>query len=52
LAIQAFPRRQLPLPRIYGFKKRPEMGENDLYKQAGTKAFYLFRFALAADQGD
>lgn len=34
----------------YGFKKRPEMGENDLYKQGWNEGFTYCRFAIAADQ--
>jgi len=37
---------------IYGFKKRPEMGENDLYKQGWNEGFTYCRFALASDQSN
>ncbi len=37
---------------IYGFKKRPEMGENDLYKQGWNEGFTYCRFAMAADQSN
>ena len=35
---------------IYGFKKRPEMAENDLYKGGWNDGFTYCRFAIAADQ--
>jgi hypothetical protein len=37
---------------VYGFKKRPEMGENDLYKQGWNEGFTYCRFAIAADQSN
>lgn len=33
---------------MFGFKKRPEMGENDQYKQGWNEGFTYCRFALAA----
>jgi hypothetical protein len=36
----------------FGFKKRPEMGENDQYKQGWNEGFTYCRFAMAADQSD
>lgn len=35
---------------VYGFKKRPEMIENDLYKQGWNEGFTYCRYAIAADQ--
>ncbi len=35
---------------IYGFKKRAEMMDNDLYKQGWNEGFTYCRFAMAADQ--
>ncbi len=34
---------------LYGFKKRPEMGNNEMYKQAWNEGFTYCRFALASD---
>lgn len=34
---------------MYGFKKRPEMGSNELYKQAWNEGFTYCRFALARE---
>ena len=37
---------------MYGFKKRPEMGANDLYKQGWNEGFTYCRFSLdAAEKG-
>lgn len=33
---------------LYGFKKRPEMGNNELYKQAWNEGFTYCRFSYAA----
>jgi len=33
---------------MYGFKKRPEMGANDLYKQGWNEGFSYCRFSIAA----
>ena len=33
---------------IYGFKKRPEMGANDLYKQGWNEGFTYCRFTSGA----
>lgn len=33
---------------MFGFKKRPEMGENDQYKQGWNEGFTYCRFALAS----
>lgn len=35
---------------LYGFKKRPEMGNNELYKQAWNEGFTYCRFSYAATQ--
>jgi len=32
---------------MYGFKKRPEMGSNDQYKQGWNEGFTFCRFSLA-----
>ncbi len=32
----------------FGFKKRPEMGNNELYKQAWNEGFSYCRFTMAA----
>ena len=37
---------------IYGFKKRPEMGANDLYKQGWNEGFTYCRFALNSVKED
>ncbi len=37
---------------MYGFKKRPEMGNNELYKQAWNEGFTYCRFTIARDGGD
>jgi hypothetical protein len=37
---------------VYGFKKRPEMEQNDLYKQGWNEGFTYCRYAMAADQAD
>ncbi len=34
---------------IHGLKKRPEMGNNELYKQAWNEGFSYCRFAIAAE---
>lgn len=37
---------------MYGFKKRPEMGANDLYKQGWNEGFTYCRFTIdAVDKG-
>ena len=33
---------------LYGFRKRPEMGNNELYKQAWNEGFTYCRFSIAA----
>ena len=33
---------------LYGFKKRPEMSNNELYKQAWNEGFTYCRFSVAA----
>ena len=33
---------------MYGFRKRPEMGNNELYKQAWNEGFTYCRFSIAA----
>ena len=33
---------------MYGFKKRPEMGANDLYKQGWNEGFTYCRFSIGA----
>jgi hypothetical protein len=33
---------------MYGFKKRPEMGANDLYKQGWNEGFTYCRFSISA----
>ena len=33
---------------MYGFKKRPEMADNDQYKQAWNEGFTYCRFSLAS----
>ncbi len=35
---------------LYGFKKRPEMGNNELYKQAWNEGFTYCRFSYASTQ--
>ncbi len=35
---------------LYGYKKRPELGANDLYKQGWNEGFTYCRFAHEADQ--
>lgn len=35
---------------LYGFKKRPEMGNNELYKQAWNEGFTYCRFSYSAMQ--
>lgn len=35
---------------LYGFKKRPEMGNNELYKQAWNEGFTYCRFTYASMQ--
>jgi hypothetical protein len=35
---------------MYGFKKRPEMGANDLYKQGWNEGFTYCRFSLASTE--
>lgn len=35
---------------MYGFKKRPEMGANDLYKQGWNEGFTYCRFTLSRTQ--
>jgi len=35
---------------VYGFKKRPEMAENDLYKQGWNEGFTYCRFVLDSAQ--
>jgi hypothetical protein len=35
---------------IYGFKKRPEMAENDGYKSGWNDGFTYCRFSIASDQ--
>ncbi len=37
---------------MFGFKKRPEMGNNELYKQAWNEGFTYCRFAMAREGGD
>lgn len=34
---------------MYGFQKRPEMGSNELYKQAWNEGFTYCRFAISRD---
>lgn len=36
---------------VYGFKKRPEMGNNELYKQAWNEGFTYCRFTAANKTG-
>ena len=36
----------------YGFKKRPEMGANDLYKQGWNEGFTYCRFTLSRSQDE
>lgn len=36
---------------MYGFKKRPEMGANDLYKQGWNEGFTYCRFSSGALSG-
>lgn len=33
---------------LYGFRKRPEMGDNELYKSAWNEGFTYCRFSIAA----
>jgi hypothetical protein len=35
---------------IYGFKKRPEMLENDLYKNGWNEGFTYCRYVMASEQ--
>ena len=35
---------------MFGFNKRPEMGSNELYKQAWSEGFTYCRFSTSADQ--
>ncbi len=37
---------------MYGFKKRPEMGANDLYKQGWNEGFTYCRFTLSRAQDE
>lgn len=37
---------------MYGFKKRPEMSDNDQYKQAWNEGFTYCRFSVAAQKSD
>lgn len=37
---------------VYGFKKRTEMLENDLYKSGWNEGFTYCRYAIAADQSN
>ena len=34
---------------VFGFKKRPEMGNNELYKQAWNEGFTYCRFSSASN---
>lgn len=35
---------------MYGFRKRPEMGDNELYKSAWNEGFTYCRFSIAAQK--
>lgn len=35
---------------MYGFRKRPEMGDNELYKAAWNEGFTYCRFSIAVTQ--
>lgn len=37
---------------IYGFKKRPEMLENDLYKNGWNEGFTYCRYVIASEQSN
>ena len=37
---------------VYGFKKRPEMLENDLYKNGWNEGFSYCRYILASEQAN
>jgi hypothetical protein len=37
---------------MYGYKKRPELGANDLYKQGWNEGFTYCRFSIDVDRDD
>lgn len=37
---------------VFGFKKRPEMHDNEFYKSGWNEGFSYCRYAIAADQSD